>query len=222
MAVCSGGLQPLIDMSAVAASEKRSLLWTACDLGRHGWMTEAQWGGADGAVVIALVGGHVLTESGVGADDVGTLVRALAGIGGSVATEASARSDVGDPFIELNLDGLMEADLGGQPVSPATRTGGGGAGVGTLGSVEADRAAGFTPTGRVEPSWSNAASRAGGSCSVQVFVTRQGTLKELKFVECDASLQDDVRAAVQASTFQARVKDGEAAAGRFRETYEVR
>ncbi len=194
MAVCSGGLKPLAEMVALAPDAKRDHLWARCELERLGWFTREQWNQADGPVVIPLIGGRALADAGVSDEQVGRLVRALAGVEPSRLAQR-----------------LLGAST--ETIDPVT--------TGFAGSAAPEDKADFAPGGRVEPTWSKAAKRRGGSCVVQIQVSAQGTLRDLEFVECDDVLQGDVRAAIEASTLSARSKDGAPAAGRFRATYQV-
>jgi hypothetical protein len=201
-------------MVALPVEQKREHLWTGCDLKARGWFTREEWRGADGTIVLALAGAQAAADAGISAAHVRVLARALAGIGDG----APAKDPLMDPFVELQLD--LPEPRSARDQGAAGGRGGGGAGVVALAPSPADDApAGFRH--RVAPTWSPRARRKGGSCTVQVFVTRSGDLRDLEFLECHSALQDDVQAAVEASELRPRSKDGATAAGRFRATYEV-
>ncbi len=167
--------------------------------GALGWFTREEWQDADGSIVVALAGAQEVARSGYPARTVRVLARALAGIGG----EARPADPIEDRFLDMPLLELPE------PEAPVR---------GRRAEEDPDEA-GFRR--RVEPTWSRKAEKEGGSCTVQVFVTRQGELRELGFEDCPKALQKDVEAAVEAITLRPRTKDGAKAAGRFRAIYRV-
>ncbi len=218
-AVCSGGLRVLSEVAALSADRKREHLWSDCDLLRLRWFSKEEWLTAEGSVVVALAGAHAAADAGIRSAHVRALARALAGIGEG----APAEDPLLDRFIEFEPP---------QPVAPAPvdsgNGGGGGGGGGTFSGLRGGRSGSGAPPAakprfdhRVEPTWSKRAARKGGSCTVQVFVTRDGALRNLEFIDGESALQGDVRAAVEASSLTPRTKAGRRAAGRFKAVFHV-
>jgi len=200
MAVCTGsteGLRVLGKMVELARSQQRDHLWTGCDLGRLGWFTQEEWRTADGSIVVALAGAKHAADDGIPARKVRILARAMAGIGGEARPQ---REPFEDAFITPpELPALDRYE-------PTSR---------------GDDRDGASFRKRVEPSWSGRALKEGGSCTVRVFVSKQGGLRNLAFVDCPKPLQKDVEKAVEASRLKPRLEDGRKAAGRFTATYTV-
>jgi hypothetical protein len=80
IAACPGGPSALAAAMTLAPAERAASLWKSCALAERGWFEAAEWGRLRGWVVVPLVAAKPLTDSGVSAAEVRTLVRALAGL----------------------------------------------------------------------------------------------------------------------------------------------
>jgi hypothetical protein len=80
LAACPGGPGALAAAMTLAPAERAASLWKSCALAERAWFDAAEWAGLRGPVVVPLVAAKPLTDSGLSAGEVRTLVRALAGL----------------------------------------------------------------------------------------------------------------------------------------------
>lgn len=222
MAVCTEsteGLRILATMAQLPRGQQRDHLWSGCGLDTLGWFTQEEWRDADGSIVVALAGANEAAQSGISDSKVRTLARGLAGVGG--AQGAPRDGSLEDRFLDVpELPMLAPYEPGG-----GAGLGGGGSAEGLeylLGLGQEERTEGAASFHRrVEPGWSKKALKTGGRCTVKVFVSKQGALRDLQYVDCPKALQNDVKEAVEASELSPRRKEGANAPGRFTATFSV-
>ncbi|MEQ1502120.1 MAG: hypothetical protein ABMB14_07805 [Myxococcota bacterium] len=79
VSACRGGTLALSMATKLDPGQRRAHLWGACELGRLGAFTEAEWTSSTGLVVLSVLAGWTLTDGGISPDRARPIVRALAG-----------------------------------------------------------------------------------------------------------------------------------------------
>lgn len=80
-AACTGGTDVLVaTMTSLPPDQQRAALWKGCEVGRSGWVSEAEFLGADGALVSGILMLHWLQRDGIAPEHAKPLARALVGL----------------------------------------------------------------------------------------------------------------------------------------------
>ncbi len=202
--LCPNGLEVAQTVVQVAPQEKRGVLWSGCNLADTHWFSGKEWSAATGTAFVPLMAGQALRDSRIQPDVTRTVVRALAGIGGS--SRSPARDDAPLMFEppSLPVDIIpVEAGWGDLEPSPAATK------------------AGFVERPSVK--WRAKARKSGKRvCRLEITVRKSGALGKVDWSACPEALRKDVEKALNKASYRTSTQNGVAVRSSFRTRFKIR